>query len=139
MSRPPYDDTRDIPLTTDSDIEERVGELLGTANQRQMWLIPLDEQDRQLPLLIPIEGMPVRPPRLDDSGLAPALQLLVDEYEVAAFVIVLERYASAELQNSDREWATAMRATCGATGVRLRAVVVLHSDGARLIAPDEYA
>ena len=74
MSRPPYDDTRDIPLTTDSDIEERVGELLGTANQRQMWLIPLDEQDRQLPLLIPIEGMPVRPPSMAVAVSTPSYQ-----------------------------------------------------------------
>ena len=139
MSRPSYDDTRDIPLTTDSEIEDRIGQLLGTANQRQLWLILLDDRDQQLPLLIPIDGMPVRPPHLDDSGLGPAFQLLVDEYDVAAFVVVLERFASAELQNGDREWARVIDATCSDIGVPLRAVVVLHADGTRWLAPDDYA
>ena len=57
----PYEETQLLPLTTDQDVERRVADLIGRANSRQLWLLFLDEFDIQLPLLIPIEGLPFEP------------------------------------------------------------------------------
>jgi hypothetical protein len=61
MTFTPYEETQLLPLTTDDQIERRVADLVGRAHTRQLWLLFLDEVDVQLPLLIPLEGLPLEP------------------------------------------------------------------------------
>jgi hypothetical protein len=53
MTIPRFDDVRDAPLATDEEVLQRAELLLGHAIRRQLWLMFLDEDDRQLPLLMP--------------------------------------------------------------------------------------
>ena len=49
------------PVTTLQEARARVFDLVGHAIRRQLWLMLLDAHGQQLSLLIPIEGIPVRP------------------------------------------------------------------------------
>ena len=57
----------------------------------------------------------------------------------ASVVVVLERYAPEQLTDADRSWARQIRDGCGLAEVPLRAIVLSHRRGARLLAPDDYA
>jgi hypothetical protein len=124
------------PLTTDALIEKRVADLIGRANQRQLWVLFLDEFDVQSPVLIPIEGLPDAP-----SGVGPgiALRLAAEEVGATSIVLVWERYASAALSSSDREWIRAVTESCSEADVRVRAVLLSHREGVRWVAPDDWA
>src|ERR1700753_2073346 len=51
MKPPHSDETAELPLGTDSDIQARVERLVGRAIQRQLWLLFLDHLAVELPLL----------------------------------------------------------------------------------------
>jgi hypothetical protein len=61
MTTTTIDEARQAPLITDEDIRRRVAELIGRANIRQLWLLFLDSENVQLPMLIPIDGLPAEP------------------------------------------------------------------------------
>jgi hypothetical protein len=132
-----FDEARAHPLTSDSEIETRVSGLIGRANQRQIWLLFLDSDDVQLPLLIPIDGMPVRP---DDSiaGFAATVASSMSEIEASSVIVVLERYADATITESDRLWARAISAAFSDRSLRLRALLISHRRGVRWFAADDY-
>lgn len=134
-----YSATTDRPLHTDADIERRVGRLLGTAITRQLWLMFTDRNNRQLSLLVPIDNAPVRPGPNDSDPFVPLLESLAEDQQVVGVILVLERYASKEIQNSDIEWARTVQAACERARVTLRAVLVSHSGGIRWLRPSEFA
>lgn len=133
-----YDDARLHPLTTDALIEERVAELLGRAIRRQLWLLFLDEDDVQLPLIVPLEGMPLLPPGLEDETLGALLGRFKDLAAAHSFIFVLERYADAELSSADIAWSRALHLACDAAQVPLRGILVSHRAGVRWVAQDDY-
>lgn len=134
--QPTYDEAKLQPLTTDALIEQRVAELLGRAVKRQLWLMFLDEQDVQLPLLVPLDGMPQLPPT--DGSLDALLGQLGDVADAKSFIFVLERYADAELTPADIAWAAALHSACDAADIRLRGILVSHKRGVRWVAQDDY-
>ena len=94
-------DAARLPLASDRDIVERVGDIVGPALRRQIWLIFLDDGDAQLPLLIPIEGFPAWP----DDGATLFAESVVESTrrtDVASVVIVWERPGGATLGDADR-------------------------------------
>lgn len=132
-----FDEARLHPLRSDSEIEARVTELIGRANQRQLWLLFLDEQAVQLPVLMPVETMPLRP---DDTiqGLAALVSESMSDLRASSVIVVFERYADAAITESDRLWA---RAICGAfsdRSIALRALLISHRSGVRWFAADDY-
>lgn len=137
MTTPRYSETRDRPLTTDDLLQERVTDLIGRANVRQHWFLFLDADGVQLPMLIPLDGLPLRP--TDDLGwLADRLRDTMEELGAASIVLVLERYADAAFTVSDMAWARALHAAFDDAAVALRAVFVCHRTGVRRMAADEY-
>ena len=49
------------PLLTDADVHERVDALIGRATQdRSVWLLLVDGDRRQTPVVMPLEGSPLR-------------------------------------------------------------------------------
>ncbi|UUT35523.1 hypothetical protein [Microbacterium elymi] len=65
---------REAPLTDDSLLTERVSHLLGQAHRRQIWMMFLDEDDVQAPLIIPCADLPSDPGRRSpppDPGTSP--------------------------------------------------------------------
>lgn len=127
-----------LPLDTDESVERRVADIVGRAVQHQIWLLLLDAHGVQLPVVIPVGGLPVSPGR-DDSRLWGEFAAQVAETaEATSVVCVLERYADSALTSADVSWASAIVDGCREAGVQLRALALSHRRGVRLIAPDEY-
>ncbi len=133
----PYEETQLLPLTTDQDIERRVADVIGRANSRQLWMLFLDEVDVQLPLLIPIEGLPPEPTEEQAGGVIYSVRELMGEIGASSVIMVLERYGSATLTVQDAAWVRSLRRGCEEHGVTLRAQLLSHRTGVRWIGADE--
>ena len=143
MTRLDVNDATRVPISTDHDIEQRVGDLLQRAIRRQWWTLYLDDDDVQRPVLMPMAGYPEHPDEpCGDEGtvadvLANRLAEIVAQIEAAKVIFVWERPGSDTLTAPDREWADALGAACRSAGVVVRAQLILHDHGVRWIAPDE--
>lgn len=129
-----FDHAATRPLTTDALIQQRATELVGRAVRRQLWLFFLDENDVQLPLIVPIDDLPVSPPDEPMLGIAD----FADAAGASCIVAVLERYGDDALTSGDKAWARSLREGCGATSIRLRAILLSHRRGVRWVAQDDY-
>jgi hypothetical protein len=138
MKPPKYEQTRTRPLRTDPEIEARVAELIGRANIRQLWALFLDHDAVQLPLLIPIDGVPSEPSPAHTTEIIARLRGVCEEIGASALVLVWERYGAATLTPQDAAWARALHETCGEVGVPLRAMLLSHRTGVRWIAQDDF-
>jgi hypothetical protein len=133
----PYEESQLLPLITDQDIERRVADLIGRANSRQLWLLFLDEFDIQLPLLIPIEGLPSEPTDEQADAVLERVRELMGEIGATAVITVLERYGTPALTMQDGAWVRALSHGCSNRGVTLRAQLLSHRTGVRWIGPEE--
>ncbi len=133
----PFEETLSLPLTTDEDIEHRVTDLIGRANSRQLWLLFLDDVDLQLPLLIPVEELPAVPTDDEADRLVDTVRNLVDEIGARSVVTVLERYGATALTAQDAVWVRSLRRACAEQRVTLRAQLLSHRTGVRLIGAAE--
>jgi hypothetical protein len=125
-----------VPLTTDADVLERVQSLIGHGIRRQFWLMFLDEEHRQLPLLMPTD-LPRRPRRDDAHRFGEFLSDLVEVVEASAVVLTYERPSSDELTETDLAWLRLARSGCRLAGVALRGPLLAHRTGVRWIAADD--
>lgn len=127
------------PLGTDDLIQKRVASLIGRAVSRQIWLLFLDEADLQLPLIMPISDIPVAPETGDLANWTEVLRGTAEAVGAHGVVVVIERYDAERLTDADRAWARLSREGCRDAEVRLRAVLLSHRRGVRILAPDDYA
>jgi hypothetical protein len=133
----PYEESQLLPLITDQDIERRVADLIGRANSRQLWLLFLDEFDIQLPLLIPIEGLPSEPTDEQAEAVLERVREVMGEIGATAVITVIERYGAPALTMQDAAWVRALRHGCSHRGVTLRAQLLSHRTGVRWIGTEE--
>ncbi|MGN6125972.1 MAG: hypothetical protein ACTHON_05365 [Humibacter sp.] len=126
-----------LPLSTDDEIVERVGELVGAAIRRQVWLLLLDERDVQIPVLIPVGDLPPWP---GDEGAVFARHLAeaVHNTAVAGVVVVWERPGGAALDDEDRAWAREISLGFAGADLAVRGQLLSHDQGVRWLPPDEY-
>lgn len=134
-------------LATDDDLHELLLGLLHDANQRQLWLIMLDAEQRIAGPFMPIEDLPLDPrcssdaPDMPGASAATVLfsrfRSLVDLVDAHSVVLVWERRGPARAFTSDLDWAKAARAKTRIYGPRIRAQFLLHDTGLRLLTPDE--
>jgi hypothetical protein len=136
MKPPAYEDSKLVPLSTDALIQQRAAALIGKAIRRQLWVMFLDGNDAQLPVLVPIDGMPTEPE--GDGRLSQALRELVDGVGAHSVILVLERYGGQELTASDVAWAGALHDAAASADIRLRAILLSHRHGVRWVAQDDY-
>ncbi|MDM4762651.1 hypothetical protein QT381_06490 [Galbitalea sp. SE-J8] len=134
MTIPRYDDTIDSPLRTGENILDRVHDLIGPACRAQTWFLFVDDDDVQLPLLIPIDDVP-EDAAVDATGAAMAS--LCDAAGAAAMIVVIESPGTHELTDADRAWARVVRDAALAVDVELRALLLSHDHGVRALAPDD--
>jgi hypothetical protein len=127
-----------IPLRTDTMIEQRVCDLIGRANQRQLWLLFLDEDEVQLPLLIPIDGLPLRPTGEDTDSVVANVGHVMEVIGAAGLIVVWERYGPAHLSSNDTEWVRSFAKACGAIRLPLRAMLLSYRRGVRWIGVEDY-
>jgi hypothetical protein len=132
----PFDDVADVSLASDEALLERVQDLVEGAYRQQLWFMFLDDHDRQMPLLVPLD-VPDRPGEEHSDPLGPFVAALVDEVRPRSVVVVLERPGPDTLTRGDREWFAVVDHACRAAGVVRRGPVLAHDDGFRWIAPDD--
>lgn len=138
MSIPKYGDVGDLPLIADAVLHERVGALLGRAIRRQLWVIFLDDQHCQLPVLLPIDGMPQVPALGEESAFGSFLADLGEEMGAASVVLVFERAGRQHFSARDLSWARFASLGARLASVSVRAMFLCHTDGVRWITPDDY-
>jgi hypothetical protein len=126
------------PLTSDDDIQERVSTLIGRANIRQLWLLFLDGDGVQLPLLVPIEGLPSKPTPAEAEDIVTTIGEIMQTVSASSVVFVWERYGSAQLTAQDAAWARSLHVACLVGNVRLRAMLLSHHSGVSWIAQSDY-
>jgi hypothetical protein len=132
----PFDDVADVSLATDEALLERVRDLVEGAYRQQLWFMFLDDDDRQLPILVPLD-VPDRPGEEHSDPLNPFVAALVDEVRPRSIVVVLERPGPDWLTVSDREWFAVVERACRAAGVVRRGPILAHDDGFRWIASED--
>jgi hypothetical protein len=117
------------PVTTSDEARERVADLVGRANLRQLWLMLLDENGRQLSRLIVIDGIPAHPQ--PGSAVAAATELnriLTDEAPGGSVILTLERPGTAALTVADQTWAHELHRSFGKV-MPITGMFVAHDDG----------
>ncbi|MHB1172637.1 MAG: hypothetical protein ACYCZY_09115 [Lacisediminihabitans sp.] len=132
------DDDKLRPLTTDALIEQRVASLIGRAVRRQLWVLFLNDELVQLPLIVPIDDLPVVPPAAGSTEFATALCGMAEVAEAASIVLVWERYGGAALTAQDKAWALSLHDAGGTVGLSIRAMLLSHRGGVRWIAQDDF-
>lgn len=138
MRIPNYEDTHEQPLTTDEQVLERVGLLVRNALRRQLWLMFLDGDDRQLPVLMPTD-VPANPRSADPSDLARFIHGVNDDLGASSIVVALERRGSDEISDDDRAWFRLVQGAAAMADLRLRGPVLVHTRGVRWVAVEDYA
>lgn len=117
------------PVTTIAQARDRVAQLVGTALRRQLWLMLLDRDGVQLPMIIPIEDIPLRPQAGHLTALAVQFAELLDSYAPGgSMILTLERPGGPDLTAPDQAWASELRASFGAT-LRITGLFVASDDG----------
>jgi hypothetical protein len=115
------------PLRTDDDVARRVADLIGcAAGSDKLWLLFVDGDDRQAPVMMPVEEMSGPP---DDELIAALgdvvegiLPDLATPAGVGSVVFVRERRGSDYVLPADRAWTDSLVAMCRKRGIRMRGV-----------------
>lgn len=132
----PFDDVADVSLVTDEALLQRVRDLVEGVYRRQLWFMFLDDDDRQLPLVVPFD-VPVRPGEGHRDSLGLFVATLVSDVRPHCIVVVLERPGDDFLTRGDREWFAVVDHACRAAGVARRGPILAHDDGFRWIAAED--
>lgn len=121
-----------IPLITDTDLIAMATEMVGPALRRQTWLFVLDDEHRALPVVIPIDGIPVDADPRHVATLADRLTELVDSLpDAARLVLVWERPGSSVARMQEADWMLGL----ASSGAPIRAQLLASDDGVRVIDP----
>ncbi|MDN5749017.1 MAG: hypothetical protein L0H64_10965 [Pseudonocardia sp.] len=127
----------DLPiLLTDADVLARVRTLVGPAcTDRQLWIMFVDGDGRQAPVLMPISDLPRHPDPGRVTNLARILGGLHDELATdlgpGSVILTLERRGPDSTLPQDREWAQALTDACIAGRVELRGIFLSTRGGVR--------
>jgi hypothetical protein len=117
------------PVTTADEAHERVADLVGRANQRQLWLMLLDANGRQLSQLIVIDGIPAHPqPGSAAQAAARLNRILTEDAPGGSVILTLERPGTAALTVADQSWAHELRRSFGKV-MAITGMFVAHDDG----------
>ncbi|MBC3190516.1 hypothetical protein H7X46_05490 [Pseudonocardia sp. C8] len=109
-------------LRTAADVHERVTMLVGAATtDRQLWIMFVDGDGVQAPVIVPITEMPAEPGPETAERLAEVLgglraQLATDQGP-GAVVLTWERLGPDRPLPADRAWARALADACAASGI----------------------
>ena len=117
------------PLTTDEDVLARVRTLVGVARTPQLWVMLLDGDGKQSPVVVPVADIP-RPDALVRVLRGLRAELVTDRGP-GAVVVTRARTGADTVLDADREWAAALAEVCRAAGVVLRATVLSTPGGVR--------
>ena len=138
MKPPRYSDIGNETLGSDRDLTERVETLLTGALRRQIWLMFLDDESRQLPVVMP-SYVPRRPRDGEAQGFGRFVRSVMDELGASTAVVTFERPGPDTYDAADREWFRLLRDACVSSGIVLRGPLLCHTTGVRWVSPEDYA
>ena len=106
-----FDDVSAMALETDDEIVARVRELVRNAIRHQVWLMFLNAERRQLPVIMPTD-VPPAPDEDDPSRIGAFIRELAAELEASTVVVTYERVGGDQLTDADRVWLRALHEAC---------------------------
>lgn len=124
------------PVTCASDLIDRWQTILDGEffDQRSVWLIWFDEAGRQLPVVVPVDGLP---DELDEqclSGLRSICGVTKDN-GARTVAMALSRRGTAQITTVDRQHARTMLAMVRSTGLKPWPVYLATTESIREIMP----
>lgn len=124
---------RDLPIRSDDDVVHLAREVIAAegGRGRTTWILLLDEDDRPLPVVLPIEGMPVDPDPEHIARFAESMGVVLETAGGAVAVVVWERSGTGDVRMQEADWAAGL----AASGLPLRAQLLATDDGVRLLDP----
>jgi hypothetical protein len=134
MSLPPDD----VPalLSTDEEILARIGLILDADARQQRSLVVqfLDAQDRELPVVVPVDGIPRQPDGPTVTNLCWIISQVLDEHAPGGSVVLtLTRPGSDEIGSEDRGWRDAIASAAADEGASIRLMCLGTRDGVRVL------
>lgn len=120
------------PLTTDADVLDRVGSCIDQQSRarRSLWLMFLDSDGIQLPVLVPVDDMPEHPAPADARALCHVIaHVLLDAAPGGSAVISLTRPGTGVVRGSDQQWNNALHKAAASEGAMIRMVCLATKDG----------
>lgn len=137
MTVPRYEKIRNEHLLSDQQVLERVRALLpGRALRRQIWLMFLDEDHRQMPIIMP-SYVPRAPDLKRKEAFARVLGSIFEEVDADALILVYERRGPDAISAADRRWLRHLHDACELSGIRMRGPILCHDRGLRWVAVDD--
>ena len=124
------------PLMTDAAVLVRVERLVGpAAADRRLWIMWVDGDGRQAPVVVPIDGIPRHPDPSQLDGLAEVLAGLRNELTTelgpCSVILTLERLGLDGVLPGDHTWAAALAEVCERAGTPLRGTFLATRGGVR--------
>jgi hypothetical protein len=115
-----------------------VEQLVGRATvARQLWIMFVDGDGRQAPVILPISDIPLRPEARVIDNLAAVMAGMCTDLATdvggGSVVLTLERIGRDAVLAGDRQWAYALREACHRTGAAVRGVYLSTSGGVHRI------
>ena len=115
------------PLRTDDDVARRVAALIGRATRDDtLWLLFVDGDDRQTPVVMPVEELSGPPDEEKVMVLGDVLDGVLPDLATAAgvgsVVFVRERLGPDFVLPADRAWAEALVTMCREREIRSRGI-----------------
>ena len=115
------------PLRTDDDVARRVAALVGCATRDDtLWLLFVDGDDRQAPVVMPVEELTGPPDGEVIAAIGEVLDGILPDLATAtgagSVVFVRERLGPDFVVPADRAWAEALATMCRQREIRSRGV-----------------
>lgn len=130
----------DAPVITDEDLLQRWRDLMGPGGfgQRSLWLAWFADDGRQLPLIVPVEGVPARPEPEMVRNIVQLVHSTIDDLSPAAWAaMALSRPGPPSTSDDDRAWGRALQQTAAASGVPLRPLHLATPGRVEVLRPDD--
>lgn len=134
MTTPSSRPDPDAIIATDADARELLSTLLGPALRRQLWAFLLASNGRQLPIVIPIDGIPASPSDEELRSIVSSLGQVLDEYGPGGSILfALERPGDETPHGFDELWADGLHSAAEDEAVDVFAIYLVHDDGLRMM------
>jgi hypothetical protein len=114
-----------VPLRTDEDVLRRIDLLIDqdARQERSIWLLFVSATGVQLPVVVPIDGVPERPDLTSARTLCWVIaEALRNNVPGGHAVVVLTRPGAGSVDETDLDWATTLHRAAGDRGASIRMV-----------------
>jgi hypothetical protein len=132
MTSPPTAETLTSPLRTDADVLARIEQLIAPADRvrQSLWLFFLDQDQAQLPVVMPIADVPDDPdPELVGNLCWTIAEALGGSGPAGSVVITLTHPGPASPGDADRTWHTRLRDGAAAHDAHVRMMCLATPEG----------